>query len=86
MNHFAKITSKGQTTIPAEVRAELGVGPGDRVEYVKQPDGQFVVRKARHGLEGIMGLIKVDRPISNDEIVEMVRQARREMGRRHVRD
>lgn len=86
MGHFAKLTSKGQNTIPAKIRADLGVGPGDRVEYVKLPDGQIVVRKARSGLESLRGIIKLDRPVSNDEIVEMVKQARREMGLRHVRD
>lgn len=76
MSHFAKITAKGQTTIPAEIRADLGVGPGDRVEYVKQPDGQIVVRKARHGLESLQGIIKLDHPPSTDEIVAMVREMR----------
>ncbi len=86
MGHYAKLTSKGQTTIPAEIRAELGVGPGDRVEYVKLPDGQIVVRKAKSGLESLRGIIKLDRPTSTDEIVAMVRQARGEMGMRHDRD
>lgn len=47
MGHYAKLTSTGQNTIPAKIRADLGVGPGDRVEYVKLPDGQIVVRKAK---------------------------------------
>ncbi len=76
MSHIAKITSKGQTTIPAEIRADLGVRPGDRVEYVKLPDGQIVVRKVRHGLESLRGIIKTDRAYSTDEIVAMVRQMR----------
>ena len=28
------LTSKGQTTIPREVRELLGIGPGDRISYV----------------------------------------------------
>ena len=75
MNQFSKITSKGQTTLPAEIRNDLGVGPGDRVEYVKQPDGQIVLRKAS-GLESLMGLIKTDRPYSTEEIVALVRNMR----------
>lgn len=86
MSHFAKITSKGQTTIPAEIRAELGVGPGDRLEYVKQPDGQIVLRKARHGLESLRGIIKLDRPVSTDEIVAMVREMRDGAGWLNDRD
>jgi antitoxin PrlF len=76
MGNIAKITSKGQTTIPAEIRADLGVGPGDRVEYVKLPDGQIVVRKAKSGLESLRGIIKVDRAYSTEDIVAMVRQMR----------
>ena len=76
MTILSKITAKGQTTLPAEVRADLGVGPGDRVEYVKQPDGQYTVRKARHGLESLRGIIKLDRHYSTDEIVAMVREIR----------
>ena len=78
---IAKITSKGQTTIPAEVRAALGVGPGDRVEFTRQPDGQYTLRKARHGLEALRGIIKTDRSYTNDEIVEMVHSARDYVGK-----
>ncbi len=31
MPYIAKLTSKSQITIPAEVRRQLGIGPGDRV-------------------------------------------------------
>ncbi len=31
--HFAKITSKSQTTVPREVREALRVGPGDTLAY-----------------------------------------------------
>jgi AbrB family looped-hinge helix DNA binding protein len=75
VNQFSKITAKGQTTIPAEIRAELGVGPGDQVEYVQQDDGRIVMRKAA-GLESLRGLIKTDRPYSTEEIVAMVRGLR----------
>lgn len=30
---FAKITAKGQTTIPADIRAALQVGPGDTLAW-----------------------------------------------------
>ena len=81
MSIISKITTKGQTTLPAEVRADLGVGPGDRVEYIKQPDGGYTLRKARHGLEALRGIIKVNRSYTNDEIVAMVRDIRGEVGK-----
>ncbi len=33
-----KVTTKGQTTIPAKVRAHLGVKPGDWVSFVIDDD------------------------------------------------
>ena len=34
MGFESKVTAKGQTTIPLEVREHLGIVPGDRVRYV----------------------------------------------------
>jgi AbrB family looped-hinge helix DNA binding protein len=39
----ATITSKGQTTIPKEIRDHLHVGAGDRLEFLVEPDGKVVV-------------------------------------------
>lgn len=72
----SKITAKGQTTLPAEVRADLGVGPGDRVEYIKQSDGGYTVRKAQHGLAALRGIIKLDFPVTGAQIDEWCRDVR----------
>ena len=40
------VTSKGQTTLPRDVRAALGLNPGDRVRYVIL-DGEVRLLKAR---------------------------------------
>jgi AbrB family looped-hinge helix DNA binding protein len=42
----AKITSKGQITLPAEVREALGVRPGERVVFLPATGGEFRVRRA----------------------------------------
>ena len=39
----AKITSKGQITIPASVRKEMGLGEGDRVLFVLEDDGRITL-------------------------------------------
>jgi antitoxin PrlF len=31
--HMSKLSSKGQVTIPADIRKALGVGPGDMLTY-----------------------------------------------------
>ena len=40
----ARITSKGQVTIPIDVRSRLGLRPGDEIEFVRDRSG-FRIRK-----------------------------------------
>ena len=47
MTAVAKITAKGQTTIPADIRAALGVGPGDLLAWDIAADGIARVRQVR---------------------------------------
>jgi antitoxin PrlF len=42
MRRRATVTSKGQITIPKDVRARLGLHKGDRVEFVVEDDRAFV--------------------------------------------
>ena len=38
-----KLTSKGQLTLPVEIRKSLGVGPGDRIEFFLHRSGEVFV-------------------------------------------
>jgi AbrB family looped-hinge helix DNA binding protein len=40
----AKVTSKGQITVPVEIRRSLGVKPGDTIRFEQQEGGIRVVR------------------------------------------
>lgn len=53
----ATLTSKGQLTLPKDVRIALGVGPGDRVDFVRMEDGNFAVLPATHSVKSLKGLI-----------------------------
>lgn len=44
---IAKITAKGQTTIPADIRAALHVGPGDKLAWEVVEDGVVQVRRVQ---------------------------------------
>lgn len=46
MAPFSTISSKGQVTVPIEVRQRLGLKQGDRVEFVFE-DGRTVLRPSR---------------------------------------
>jgi AbrB family looped-hinge helix DNA binding protein len=46
MKYHSSISSKGQVTVPQEIRVRLGLQPGDRVEFVT--DGpNTLIRPAR---------------------------------------
>jgi len=44
---IAKITAKGQTTIPQDVRAALKVAPGDLIAWDVAADGTATVRRVQ---------------------------------------
>ncbi len=43
----AKITAKGQTTIPQDVRTALRVAPGDLIAWEVSADGTATVRRVQ---------------------------------------
>ena len=53
----ATITSKGQITIPAQVRTELGVDAGDRLEFVKVGKGEFNIIAATRSVRELGGML-----------------------------
>ena len=54
----ATITSKGQITIPALVRAALGVKTGDRVEFIQVEPGHFELVATTQSVTALKGLIR----------------------------
>lgn len=40
-----RLTSKAQVTIPKDVRAELGLKPGDLLRFDRAPDGRITITK-----------------------------------------
>lgn len=43
----AKITSKGQTTIPAEIRERLGLQAGDKIAFIEMEQGFLILPRNR---------------------------------------
>ncbi|MFM2044367.1 MAG: prlF antitoxin for toxin YhaV toxin [Pseudomonadota bacterium] len=41
----ATVTSKGQLTIPSEIRQALSIGPGDQVSFTLADGGRVTVQK-----------------------------------------
>jgi len=60
----ATVTSKGQITIPADVRRRLGLESGDRVEFV-EVEGGFAIKPAIDDVRSLKGLLrKPAKPVS----------------------
>ena len=65
----ATITSKGQITIPSEVRQALKVEAGDRVEFVDIGEGRFEFLAATHSVTELKGMFgKTKRVVSIDDM------------------
>jgi antitoxin PrlF len=61
----ATLTSKGQITLPKEVREGLGVGTGDRVDFVETAKGVYTVVAAARDIRDLKGVIaKPPRPVT----------------------
>jgi AbrB family looped-hinge helix DNA binding protein len=53
----ATLTSKGQITIPADVRRALNVQTGDRVEFVQVQPGRFELIAATRSVRELKGML-----------------------------
>jgi len=54
----ATMSSKGQVTIPTLVRVALGIGAGDRVEFVQVEPGRFEIIAATRSVIALKGMIR----------------------------
>jgi AbrB family looped-hinge helix DNA binding protein len=57
MEPTATLTSKGQTTIPKEIRDRLGMKPGDRMTFTLMADGAVLVRVKRKSISELAGVL-----------------------------
>ena len=65
----ATISSKGQVTLPREVRASLGVSAGDRLDFIRLEDGNYAIVPASHSIRALKGLLpKRDHVVSLEEM------------------
>jgi antitoxin PrlF len=81
---YTTVSSKGQVTLPAEVRKHLGVTTHDKIAFVIQPQGTVEVKTPKYptlaSLQGAAGKLKT--PLSWKEIEAIVRDDRAEAYKR----
>jgi len=54
----ATVTSKGQITIPNEIRRKLGLKAGDQVEFFEEEDGKFAFRPKTGSIMEMKGILR----------------------------
>jgi len=79
---LAKITLRGQITIPAEIRKKLGVKDGDKVVFIEE-NGRIVMENSvRVALKDVQDAFKGEAErlgLEDDgDVVAMIKEIRRE--------
>ena len=65
----ATVTSKGQITIPSQVRSDMGLTAGDRIDFIRMEDGHYAVVPASHSIKSLKGIVPLpDRPVSLEDM------------------
>ena len=64
------MTSKGQVTIPREVRDDLGLTRGTRVSFTRNTEGDYVLRREQQSVRSLAGCLKWDGPAKSLEEME----------------
>ncbi|MFI5181862.1 MAG: AbrB/MazE/SpoVT family DNA-binding domain-containing protein [Thermoanaerobaculia bacterium] len=70
------ISSKGQITVPVEVRAKLGLVPGTPVEFEMKKGAVLLKkgRKGRHPVDEVYGILKLGKSV--DALLDEMRGPR----------
>ena len=70
----ATITSKGQITIPKDIRTQLDLHAGDRISFVQDDDGTINLVPIKKSLSAIKGLIaKPNKPVSIEDMNKAIK-------------
>jgi len=67
----ATLTSKGQITIPADIRKAMGLSAGERVVFTRLDDGTTIMRAKTRSIMELKGLLKSARGKRKVSIAEM---------------
>ena len=78
----ARVMSKGQVTIPKNIRAVLGISPGDRVTFVSENGSVKVVNSALYAMQKFQKEMRGQAELaglkSEEDVAEWITESRRE--------
>ncbi len=69
------VSSKGQITLPVEIRDQLGLEPGVMVSFELREDGVFLRKGAsKHPVDRVFGRLRLEKPV--DTLLDEMRGPR----------
>ena len=71
MHHAYMLTSKGQVTIPMELREQLNLHPGDPIVFEAEGDKIFI-SKQKNDIHEVFGMYKVNKKVTDDDIQKAI--------------
>jgi AbrB family looped-hinge helix DNA binding protein len=82
---LAKLTSKGQITVPVAIRKKLRLKEGDKVAFLSGDDGILIanasimaLERVQRSFEGVAEQVGLE---TEQDVVSMVKEVRAEMNR-----
>ena len=82
MLEVARVSSKGQITVPIDIRKRLGVKEGDKVAFIETENGIIIANAAIVALERVQkafeGVAERWGLKGEDDVVAMIKEIRRE--------
>lgn len=73
--YVATVTSKGQLTLPIDVRRRLGIDPGDRVTIVIDDRNGATLRRMEHDVRSVFGLIPTPPGLESANLDDLAEEA-----------
>ena len=77
---LAKVTSKGQVTIPVEIRKKLHLKPGDKILFVEQEQGVTMLNSSTVALQTIQSAMEGEAESAgvkdDQDVVDLIRKVR----------
>ena len=79
---LAKVTTKGQVTIPIAIRKKLGIKDGDKLLFVEKPEGVVMLNPTMMALEKIGAAFEGEAEKlglnTEDDVVALVKEIRKD--------
>lgn len=71
----SSVTTKGQVTIPIELREKLGIKPGDRVGFVDE-GGRILLQRQETAIEAVFGVVKTSKGVTLEQMDDAIAAGR----------